>query len=247
MVSGKPAGRCFLKRVNHSFTPVNHSARMEGRMFRLTLMAVLFASQAFAGAWPREKGSVFAMTSYQVSAPDLSGPVSSYYSGYFEYGLGSRLTLGADTGHSVSGESKVVLFLRRPLAQTDGGHVFAAEIGLGKIGSDTVVRPGLSYGYGFSGARGSGWFSVDLLFEHHLGMDRTDAKADITYGRNHARGFKTIWQLQTGKQRGDPSFARLAPSIALPIGARSHLELGVSTALRGPDEYGLKLGLWHEF
>src|SRR6056297_641007 len=79
MVSGKPAGRCFLKRVNHSFTPVNHSARMEGRMFRLTLMAVLFASQAFAGAWPREKGSVFAMTSYQVSAPDLSGPVSSYY------------------------------------------------------------------------------------------------------------------------------------------------------------------------
>lgn len=216
-------------------------------MLRLALVAILLASQAFAGPWPREKKSIFAMTSYQVSAQDLSGPVDAYYSGYFEYGLGNGLTLGADSGHSVSGDSKFVLFLRRSMALRDSGHIFAAELGLGQIGTDAVVRPGLSYGYGFSGARGSGWLSVDLLFEHHVGMDRTDAKADITYGRNHARGFKSIWQLQAGKQRGDPSFLRLAPSVAVPVGSRTHLELGTSTGLRGPSEYGLKIGVWHEF
>lgn len=211
------------------------------------LLFLAWASTADAGPWPRGKGDAFIMTSLQVTAPNLEGPASYYFSNYLEYGLTDSFTFGADLGHSVSGESKSIAFLRHPLWQHNTTHYFAAEIGLGQVAGNVVVRPGFSYGRGFSNGKTSSWLTVDLLFEHHLVKKHTDFKADITYGLNHHGGFKSMIQIQTGKQTGDPSFLRLAPSFALPMGASSHLEIGGSIALRGTDEYGLKVGFWKNF
>ncbi len=216
-------------------------------MIRLALLLLAFASVAHAGAWPRGKGNGFAMVSLQATAPSLSGPVSYYTSSYVEFGLTDKLTLGSDVGHSVSGNSKALLFLSYPIATLGEKHHFAAEISFGRIAGDTVVRPGLNYGFGFENRIGKGWFTLDSLFEHHIDRGHTDVKADITLGFNHERGFKSILQLQLGKQRGDNGFARLAPSFAMPMGRKMHFELGFSTELRGPKAYGIKAGLWRAF
>lgn len=219
-----------------------------GMMFIRSLLLLLASTgTSLAGPWPRGEGNAFGMISLQVTAPNFDGPASYYFSNYLEYGLTQNLTIGADVGHSVSGESKAIVFLKHPLLQWENTHYVSAELGFGQIGNDIVVRPGLSYGRGFSNVDSSGWLTVDMLFEHHIGKDRTDVKADITYGRNHSGGFKSMLQIQTGKQIGDPSFFRIAPSFALPMGKSTHLELGASVALRGNSEYGLKLGFWKEF
>ena len=187
------------------------------------------------------------MVSFQATAPSLTGPVNYYTSSYVEYGLTDKLTLGSDVGHGVSGNAKALIFLSYPIGTIGDKHNFAAEIGVGRIAGDSVLRPGLNYGFGFKNRVGQGWFTLDALFEHHLSEGHTDVKADITVGLNHERGFKSIVQLQLGQQRGDNGFVRLAPSFAMPMGRKMHFELGFSTELRGPKAYGIKAGIWRAF
>lgn len=212
--------------------------------FLFTLMLI---EAAAAGPWPRQKGQGFAMSSLQVTAASLSGPENYYFSTYLEYGLTNQLTLGADIGHSVSGETKGIMFLRHPIWLRSQTHHFAAELGLGTIAGNSVIRPGMSYGRSFEYKESSGWLTVDGLLEHHLGQQISDFKFDITYGRTYSNDFKAMVQIQAGKQQGDSSFLRLAPSFALPAGKSTHVEIGGSVGLRGASEYGLKVGFWRAF
>lgn len=219
------------------------------RLF-LSLLLLVFANAAHAGAWPRGEGNGFVMVTLQGTVPQFFGglgPVSTYSGAYLEYGLTDKITLGFDIGHSVSGNSKALFFASYPLGQPDSRHKFAVELGIGRAAGNAVVRPGLSYGRGFDGKLGSGWVSANALFEHHLGRKRTDMKLDFTIGLNHKGGFKSIVQLQAGRQEGDPSFLRIAPSFALPMGKDTHFELGFSTELIGQTAYGLKIGVWRNF
>ena len=201
-----------------------------------------------AGAWPREKGHGFLSAASRISAPAWDGPRSIYSTTYLEYGLGRRLTAGFDIGHGISGLGKAIVFLRKSLPETDGGHVFAAELGLGLIAGEPAVRPGLSYGRGFDRRNGgSGWFSVESVAEIRLDSGQTDYKADFTFGFNHGGGHKSIFQLQTGVSQGDPSFIRAAPSVVMRMGRKSHLELGLTAGIVGDTHYGVKLGLWRHF
>lgn len=211
------------------------------------VLFLAIASTVDAGAWSRGKANGFSMTSIQVTTPSLAEPASYYFSNYSEFGLTRNLTLGADIGHSVSGDSKFIVFLRHPILKLKDKHLFAAELGIGQVADEFVIRPGLSYGHGFSGFKRSGWLAVDVLFEHHTVSQATDFKADFTYGLNHSGGFKTIFQLQSGRQAGDPNFLRFAPSFAIPMGASAHLEFGGSLNLIGGAEYGLKVGIWKKF
>lgn len=168
---------------------------------------------AHAGAWPREKGTGFLSVATYVSGTSINGPYALYTSTYGEYGLGRNLTLGVDIGHGVSGKSKAIVFLRAPLGARSSDHLFAAELGFGQIAGEMVLRPGLSYGHGFSRKNGrSGWISIEAVSEHRLTTSQVDYKADFTFGLTHSDRFKTILQLQTGKSHRDPFFARLAPS-----------------------------------
>lgn len=210
--------------------------------------SLLAASSAQSGAWPREKGAGFIASAVNISASSINGPYALYSTTYVELGLGHDLTLGADIGHGVSGKSKAIAFLRRPLGELAPGHLFAAEIGLGEIAGEFVLRPGLSYGHGLSRRNGTtGWLSVEAFSEHRLTTSRVDFKADFTFGLNHSDRLKTILQLQTGKSHGDPFFARLAPSVVMRVSPAMHVELGVTAGLTGDDSYGVRLGFWRDF
>ena len=207
-----------------------------------------FADPAHAGAWPRDKGSGFISAASRVVASSWEGPYGVYSTTYLEYGLGHRVTAGFDIGHAISGTGKAIFFLRKSLPETDGGHVFAGELGLGQIAGAPAIRPGLSYGRGFIlRGGGSGWLSLESVAEIWLNSGQTDFKADFTVGFNHGEKFKTILQLQTGVPHGDPAFIRAAPSVVVKMGKTSHLELGLTAGITGDDSYGLKLGFWRKF
>lgn len=205
-------------------------------------------STAHAGAWPREKGTGFisAVTYLSWSQDYLLwesyAPSGRYDTLYLEYGLTARWTLGLDLGRSVSGAEKVVAFARRPLARPDSWLQIAAEIGAGQIDGDTVVRPGLSLGYGWDG----GWLNADLLAEHFSDRGETDVKLDLTYGQSLGR-HKLMMQVQAGQQAGDDAFVRLVPSVVTPIWRAVSLEIGATYGVMGDESMGLKLGIWTEF
>lgn len=201
-----------------------------------------------AGAWPREKGHGFVSSTFRVSAGRVQGPYSVYSTVYLEYGLGHDLTLGLDVGNGVSGTSKAILFLRRPLGELAPGHIVAAELGIGRIARQAALRPGISYGHGFSRRGGqSGWISIESVAEYRLASRHIDYKVDFTLGFNHSDRFKSIYQMQTGISHGDPPFARLAPSVVMRLGKSSHLELGLTADLTGNNQFGVQIGFWRDF
>ncbi|MFZ7092191.1 hypothetical protein [Primorskyibacter sp. 2E233] len=213
------------------------------------LILIFCATVAQAGAWPREKGHGFVSTAVRLSWPqNLShwtspNPTEQYYTAYLEYGLTDKVTLGFDLGRSVSGDGKTVGFLQWPLRSADKGPKISAALGLGRIGEQIVLRPGLFIGWGLN----KGWLTIDSTAEYQIENALTDYKMDITWGRNLARDRKLILQLQTGKPAVDPAFVRLAPSIVVPMGKRAKLETGGTLGLVGDTSMGLKIGLWTEF
>ncbi|SMX38295.1 hypothetical protein [Maliponia aquimaris] len=206
-------------------------------------------AMAQAGAWPRKAGEGFATIAVRLGWPQDMGdwtslePTQDYSTLYLEYGLTDRLTLGLDLGHSVSGGGKTVIFLQYPVRQADTGAQVSAQLGFGVISGERIIRPGLSAGWSLK----RGWVSVDGVAETYLDDGRTDLKLDMTWGRNLAHDRKLIVQLQTGQPDGRDPFARLAPSIVLPLRGRFKLEAGATWGLTGDTSMGLKLGLWTDF
>ena len=211
-------------------------------MLRLAIMLWLaLASPLAAGAWPRGKGSAFAV-GYTYVLP------SGAYSGiYGEWGMTDRLTLGVDVGRGVSGQDKSVAFVRAPLWSPGWGHRFAVEIGAGRIAGHDVLRPGLSYGKGFDWAGRAGWIALDTVAEIHVDTLAVDGKADLTLGLSVNEHRKLLLQLQGGLQYGDEPFLRLVPSMTFTLSDRMRLELGLSQSLRDDRETGLKAAVWLEF
>lgn len=221
---------------------------------------VIWALGAEGGAWPRKAGEGFASATVRLGWPQnlleraRAGesislePTSDYRTLYGEYGVTDRLTIGLDVGHSVSGAGKTVVFVSYPLAITgDSPHRLSLALGAGRIESEPVIRPGVSYGYGYSGKRLSGWVAVDALAEHFLGSQRNDYKLDVTFGLNLEGGKRAILQLQAGRQQGDDPFARLAPSYVVPWGDTRNVEVGLTVSLAGEADVGVLLGLWQAF
>jgi len=170
-------------------------------------------------------------------------PTQDYSTLFFEYGLTDRLTLGFDIGHSVGGSGKSVLFLQWPLRQAETGAQVTAQFGLGTIAGQKVLRPGVSVGWGLK----NGWLSIDSVAEAYVDSGRTDLKMDVTWGRNLPRDRKLILQIQTGQPDGYDPFARVAPSLVVPLRGPVKLETGVTWGLTGDTSMGLKMGLWTEF
>lgn len=231
-----------------------------GRM--LVLICCLLAGQAHAGAWPRSSGTGFASLSIWQGVDGTD----SYTALFAEYGLLPRITLGLDAGRSVSGQTKTVAFLRAPFGQSFG-WLIAAEIGLGEIAGQPVLRPGLSFGRNITTRHGTGWIAIDTLLEVDMSAQEIDLKTDITLGftPGWADAPPSDWtlmlQLQTGlvevqdsllllQAEGiapQASFLRIAPSATYRLNDRMRLEIGFFHALQGSDERGVKIGLWSTF
>lgn len=219
------------------------------RPFLLTACLALPCDPAQAGAWPREAGTGFALVSGRVAWPQnlqhwtSYAPTEDYQTLYLEYGLTDSWTLGMDFGRSVSGEGKLVGFLQYPLRNRDRGPKVTAQLGFGEISGNSVLRPGLSVGWGLN----RGWLSFDALAEMQATDDVIDYKLDATWGRNLPNDFKVIFQVQTGLEQDDPPFVRLAPSVVTPLGERTKAEFGLTWGLTGDSSMGLMFGLWRDF
>lgn len=208
----------------------------------LILLLCLVATQASAGAWPRQKGSGFASIATRLEFDETYTLSPSYNSIYLEYGLNGRHTLGVDAGQSSDGATRTVAFLRMPLFETKRGNPVAIELGLGKIDEQIVLRPGMSWGRGLK----YGWLAADGLAELYETGNVT-LKLDVTFGLKSKAGHMLILQLQNEKPIMAPTQTAFAPSVVLPFGKTRHLEIGGAMSLNDRESYSFKFGLWQDF
>jgi hypothetical protein len=213
----------------------------------ICLIWVILAEPLCAGAWPREAGHGFASGSVTLSWPqdlDLwtsARPTQTYTSAYLEYGFSDKITLGLDLGRSQQGTGTTLIFGQYPLSA--GSTRAAIQLGVGQIGGEPVVRPGLLFGRVTKNA----WISVESFAEISMARRRTAYKFDATWGRHLRRDRKLVVQLQSGWSGQGQPYVKLAPSLIVPTKTQRQLELGAVWGLTGETSMGLKFGIWHEF
>jgi hypothetical protein len=223
------------------------------------LMLLVAATTAEAGAWPRPRGETFVSlaTRQTTGARTLIAAVQdidSYTSIYVEHGLTDRLTLGLDAGQGRGPDETVeagLVFARLPV-WSPGPHKVAVELGVGLYedsidGTQTRIRPGLSWGRGFESRWGGGWLGMESSWEYRSPSGDTAFKADFTAGLKPTERWMGIMQVQTGAYPDAEPIARLAPSVVRAIGARSHLQAGGLLPIYGDNAYGVTLAMWFTF
>ena len=158
----------------------------------LILLLCLVATQASAGAWPRQKGSGFASIATRLEFDETYTLSPSYNSIYLEYGLNGRHTLGVDAGQSSDGATRTIAFLRMPLFETKRGNPVAIELGLGKIEEQIVLRPGMSWG-----ARSE----IRLAGSGRISRALRNREC-------HAETRRDVWAEKQGRAHADPAIAK---------------------------------------
>jgi hypothetical protein len=220
------------------------------------LLILIAASEAAAGAWPREVGTSFVSLSYTATtgARTLLLPqqdLRSFASVFAEHGLARDWTIGLDAGRGDS-LSAALVFLRHPVWTGDTGHRIAAELGLGvqddpENGLQVRVRPGLAWGRGFESRWGQGWAGLEASADLRLPTQEWGLKSDMTAGLKPTDRLMLIMQVQSGKYPGSEPIVRLAPSVVRRISESMHLQLGAIASIAGDDAVGLKLSAWFTF
>jgi hypothetical protein len=210
-------------------------------------LVLWLALQAQAGPWPRAEGETFLSTA--IEAPLAQG--DGLFTLYAEHGLTDRLTLGLDMGATRHEMQKTVVFARLPFGEAPGGMRLAVELGLGLIRDQPVLRPGFSFGRGFSLSGRPGWITLDTRAVIHqnplTARYHADWESDLTFGIETWRKTRAILQLQSGiPARGD-EYLKIAPSWVIPAAPGRHLEIGVTAGLLGSSAIAAKLALWHSF
>lgn len=216
-------------------------------MLRLLALLIILGAQAQAGAWPREKGKTFLSFSTQIEGPNEFGLYDTFATVYGEYGLTEKLTLGIDLGGSAVEMTKAIAFARLPIGHDTRETKLAIELGIGQVGGNTALRPGLSIGRGLTLGDRHGWATIDTRFVLFKGRSGHLLESDATLGLNATDKIKLIVQLQTGAPKGDPLYMRLAPSVVIEKKPGHHLEFGVTAGLLETSEMGIKIGSWRNF
>ena len=223
-------------------------------MLRSVVLALVImltgADAARAGAWLREQGKGFVSTSIDVNR-DMDVAASSY----FEYGLRSRTTVGADLnfwrGADGGRTGYAGLFLRRPLGRTDRNAKWAWQVGAGAIWDADRISPyvetGLSFGRGLTLAGRHGWIAIDGKIKWDTATAEPTAKLDTTLGIAINDQFKVMAQVFVTR---DPAgtVTTLAPSLLYkPKNRDFTVQLGAELRSTRQGGAALKLGLWRNF
>lgn len=221
-------------------------------MLRLCLMILLTcAGAAGAGPWMRGEGDVFLSFGANVALSDTATrPVHWDPTLYLEYGVGPRLTLGADL-YIANGDEEETgsVFLRYPLRAADTGLPMAVSLAYGlrhdrpANALEQIARAGLHVGRPLP----RGWLSADAAAIFVLGEDRTEGKLDLTWGRSLSDRWTGIVQMQTGIGTAGDFYAKAAPSALYRLNTRTQIEFGVVQALTGDHGTGLRIATWWEF
>jgi len=224
------------------------------------LILVVLPETVQAGAWLREKGTLFLSWSNTIS----TSPTSLYASDtslYAEYGLTPRLTVGFDGYLGSQGKaSEAYLFMRFPLGKQDRPARMALTFGIGgksipnpwgSITEQSLAKVGFSWGRGLK----RGWLAVDAsaisVIESSIYVPAqagTSYNIDFTFGQKPSERLMLIWQLQTGKTTNGPTYAKFAPSLVWSFGGgKNSVEIGLIKGLTGDETQSLKLGFWKSF
>ena len=226
----------------------------------VVLILVILPATAQAGAWLREKGTLFLSWSNSISTlPDsLYATDTSLYA---EYGLTPRLTVGFDGYLGAQGKaSEAYLFVRLPLGKQDRPAPIALTFGFGAKSipnpwgtttEQSLAKVGFSWGRGLK----RGWLGFDAsvmsVVQSSLfvpGQSGTSFSADFTFGQKPSERLMLIWQLQTGKTTNGPTYAKFAPSLVWSLSSgKNSIEIGLVKGLSGDETQSLKMGFWKSF
>ncbi|MBC7131570.1 MAG: hypothetical protein H5U16_00500 [Roseovarius sp.] len=217
---------------------------MLARLWLALVLLPWLAAMAESGAWPREKGQVFAVLSYQIDERDENGVQKQDYGFYGEYGATERLTLGLDANGNALQRSKTLAFARLALDRGDRPLKLALELGAGTVEEETALRPGVSIGRGFALGARHGWLNGDL---RAILTGDADFESDLTAGLAITPRTLVFVQLQAGLADGGQDYLRLAPALVHEIRPGAQIKLGLIQPLSGRDLRGLKLGFWRRF
>lgn len=217
------------------------------------IMLCFSAVAAQAGAWPRDKGTVFIAVATDQARSQI----------YAEYGMRSDWTLGAEVSLPRGRRlPDVTQFVHHPVWRGKNGAILSAGIAVElrettaagsfahlKGVSETAVRAGLFWGKGFETRVGNGWAMVDAQVERLITTDWLGEgltyKLDIGVGVKPVDRLMLIAQAQLWR-RGTSQTLRLETSAAWALGP-THLVVAPSIGVIGTKDPRVKLGLWVEF
>ncbi|WP_415922024.1 hypothetical protein [Tateyamaria sp. SN6-1] len=212
----------------------------------LMILALLWVTPAWAGAWLRAEGTGFLASSL---LQDENGRTDAAL--YFEYGVRPKLTLGvkadADMTAGRLGDGTAFAFDRLPIPTADKPFKLTYDLGIGAtLGAETdpLLRTGLSYGRGLNWRERSGWLALDLAVEWSLGGAAHTTKFDTTIGMGLTDTTKLMMQVFVSNADSRTTVT-LAPSLIWqPRESKRSYQVGVE-AERGV--VSVRLGLWQDF
>lgn len=224
------------------------------------------ALPALAGPWAREEGEVFLAFSISADSPAVSVIVGDveldrYTSLYAEYGLGHRLTLGAQVGRGGTGR-EAVAFLRYTVTAPDAPWQFALDGGVGvrteaATADRRLLRLGVSVGRGFGGLDAprwwlplrheGGWVTLDAAGLFDAETQDTIWQAEATIGMTLSQRLRLMLQLKAEEWPDSTPAYTVTPGAAWSLNDRTTAQVGLRMGLGEEPTLGLTLGLWRSF
>ncbi len=221
---------------------------------RILLLAIILAicspPTLWAGAWPRDKGTLFIATGGNFLLSDGAElPVHYDPTVYAEYGLTDRVTLGLDLYTADKGRiASAFGFAAVPVGALDTPFRSMVSIGYGlRMNADTsteaLIRMGVSLGQGLD----HGWVSLDASATYGTQDTTWRPKADVTWGHAWSDRWTTTTQVQTGQGFRNDIYTKISPTLILTVNSRWKINLGAVHALTGDGGSALKLETWLTF
>lgn len=214
---------------------------------RLVIILLCLPAWAAAGPWLRAPETHFLSISTEMDP--MVVPANPYTAVYYEYGLSPKVTLGFDGGLDANGVGKALVFARTQLGANRGPHRLSAEFAFGAIsdGQDIspVVRPGVSWGRGFSLGQQSGWWALDATYAYRPKDNSHWPKVEGTIGWAAHDRVKLLMQATAESPNGNAVIVSWTPSVAVRLSKQTHLVFGAVIYNRLPNT--LKIGIWQEF
>lgn len=266
-----------MRALKRALTSARQRERMKPIILLLGLCLSLPSVSAHAGAWPRGQGNSFVSLSYEWSADQehsgavMSGsvtdiPSQDFVSLFAEYGLTDRLTVGLDHGYGGPGDTyQSIGFAVLALSPDEFAHKIAAEFGIGERnfredafdrgtladirpgGTELILRPGVSWGYGFVSPLGNAWATATARMEFRRDRDETVRKLDATVGVTLNERNAAHVQAQWSDYPDAAPNLRLVPGHIFRLRKGLSLDTSILWDVDGGDRFGLKSGLWLEF
>jgi hypothetical protein len=194
----------------------------------------------------------------------LAGGVQAlapYASLYAEYGLGQRMTLGAQFGRDDTVREGAI-FLRYTFTPPDAPWQIALDGGVGlragtAMADRRLLRLGASVGRGLGAVDAprpwlpirhhGGWASLDVTGLFDPDTSETIWQAEGTLGIAMSDRLRLMVQIKAEDWPGSEPAYRVTPGATWALSDRATAQVGFTMGLADDPTLGLTLGLWRSF